>query len=83
MSLKTATRTKRQAGQVPIMYHITDETRMKKIPMKRLLSHDQTKAQLTNYFSKKLIQTPQDGGRRVVVPWENKCEATHKDVSPL
>ena len=51
--------------------------------MKQLLSQEQTKAQHTVYFSKKLIQTARDGGQPAVFEWENKFEAIHKNVTHL
>ena len=33
------TRARRQGGQQPVGYHITDSTNIAKVPMKRLLSH--------------------------------------------
>ncbi|KAK3754688.1 hypothetical protein QZH41_015388, partial [Actinostola sp. cb2023] len=39
LSLKMATRVRRQGGQPPISYHITDSTNISRVPMKKLLSH--------------------------------------------
>ena len=36
LSLKSATRDRRQGGQQPVFYHITDTTNISKVPMKRL-----------------------------------------------
>jgi hypothetical protein len=41
-SLKTFTRQRRQGGQVPVAYHVTDSTNIAKVQMKRLLSHTKT-----------------------------------------
>lgn len=41
-SLKTFTRQKRQGGQAPVAYHVTDTTNITNVEMKRLLSHTRT-----------------------------------------
>ena len=55
-SLKEATRERRQAGQDPIYYRITESTLIRKVPMKRLLSHPKTKMELTIYFAGKILE---------------------------
>ncbi len=52
-SLKTVTRDKRRQGRTPIQYQVRDDTNIKHIPMNRFLSHDKTKANLTNYIAAK------------------------------
>ena len=52
-SLKSATRDKRRQGRAPIQYQVRDDTNIKHIPMSRFLSHDKTKADLTNYLAAK------------------------------
>lgn len=54
LSLKAATRVKRQGGQAPVSYHITDTTHIAKVPLKRLLSHTKTKMKLTIYSGQKI-----------------------------
>ena len=61
-SLKSATRDKRRQGRAPIQYQVRDDTNIKHIPVSRFLSHDKTKADLTNYLAAKTIEfnsTPQ------------------------
>ena len=50
-SLKTATRSKRLGGLASVRYKITDSTKIQHIPMKKLLSHEGTKDELTMFFS--------------------------------
>lgn len=51
-SLKSATRDKRRQGRASVQYQVRDGTTIKHIPMSRFLSHDKTKADLTNYRCK-------------------------------
>lgn len=83
LSLKTATRKTRQGGQDPIYYKITDTTHIAKVPMKRLLSHVNTKMELTQYLARKTLEKGHESGKDVVVAWSNKCKATHKDMAYL
>ena len=55
-SLKSTTRDKRRQGRAPIQYQVTDDTNIKHIPMSRFLSHDKTKADLTNYLAAKTLE---------------------------
>ena len=82
-SLKEATREKRQAGQDPIYYRITDATLITKVPMKRLLSHPKTKMELTIYLAGKTLEHARQSTRPFVVAWGSQCRATHKDVEHL
>jgi len=50
-SLKNATRDKRRQGRAPIQYQVRDDTNIKHIPMSKFLSHDKTKADLTDYLA--------------------------------
>ena len=83
LSMKLATRARRQGGQQPIAYRITDATNIAKVPMKRLLSHTNTKMELASYLSLKITNSAQTNGRRVVAAWESQCKATYKDMSYL
>ena len=56
MSLKEATREKRQRGQDPIYYRITDSTNISRVSMKKLLSHTKTKMELTTYLADKAFR---------------------------
>jgi len=82
-SLKAATRDKRQSGQVPIYYRITDTTQIAKVPMKKLLSHIKTKMELTAYLGGKLIEYGENNGKQLVVAYGCEYQATHKDVQYL
>jgi len=55
-SLKNATRDKRRQGRAPIQYQVRDDTNMKHIPMSKFLSHDKTKADLTDYLAVKTLE---------------------------
>ncbi len=82
-SLKAATRVRRQGGQAPVYYHITDTTHIAKVPLKRLLSHTKTKMELTVYLGEKMKKYADRSGRKLVVAWGSECHATHKDVGHL
>ena len=56
LSLKYATRVRRQGDQDPVYYGITDSTHIGKVQMKRLLSHNKTKMELTEYLAKKALE---------------------------
>ena len=84
MSLKEATREKRQGGQDAVYYRITDSTNISKVSMKKLLSHTKTKMELTKYLAEKAMKYFRiQHGRRFVVAWGSECKATHKDVEDL
>ena len=63
LSLKSATRVRRQGDQHPVYYHVTDSTHIAKVPMKRLLSHKRSKMELTEYLSVKVIQRSECMGK--------------------
>ena len=84
MSLKAATRVKRQGGQDPVYYRITGSTHIAKVPLKRLLSHTRTKMELTVYLAEKAIQhAGRQSDKRLVVAWGSECKATHQDMTHL
>ena len=80
-SLKSATRVRRQGDQQPVYYRVTDSTHIAKVPMKRLLSHERTKMELTEYLSSKVIQKSECLGRNVIVAWGCYCQGTGCDVT--
>lgn len=82
-SLKTATRVSRLGGKDPIYYRITDTTHIANIPMKRLLSHTNTKMELTQYLARKTLERGHQTEKRVVVAWSCQCKATHTDMTYL
>jgi len=73
--LKSATRDKRRQGKAPIQYQVTDDT--KHNPMSRFLSHDKTKADLTNYLAAKTLEYNRTSHKLVITSssghtWSNK-----------
>jgi hypothetical protein len=73
-SLKEATRLKRQGNPASVYYHITPSTHIAKVTMKKLLSHINTKKELTEYFAQKIIESAQLMGRNVIVSWACECK---------
>ena len=66
VSLKYATREARLQGQRPVQYHIHDETGIKHITMKRVLSHDKTNANLVDYLAMKVLTYNTESPKLVV-----------------
>ena len=66
VSLNYATREARLQGQRPVQYQIHDETRIKHITMKRVLSHDKTNADLVDYLAMKVLIYNTDSPKLVV-----------------
>ena len=85
LSLKPATRVRRQGDQHPVYYSVTDPTHIAKVPMKRLclFSHKRTKMDLTEYLSAKVIQRSEYMEKNVIVAWGCYCQGTHFDVTHL
>ena len=83
LSVKSATRVRRQGDQDPVYYRITDSTQIGKVQMKRLLSHNKTKMELTEYLAKKSLERAEASRKHFVVAWGSQCEATHKNVLHL
>lgn len=78
ISLKSATRVRRQGGQDPVYYRITDSTHIGKVPMKKLLSHNKTKMELTEYLARKALDHAEIIGKCLVAAWGTSCEATQE-----
>ena len=77
-------REKRQGGQDPNYYRITDSTNISRVSMKKLLSHTRTKMELTYYVVDKAFKHfRRQSGRRFLVAWGSECKATFKDVGHL
>jgi len=53
------------------------------INMKRLLSHPNTKMELTVYLAQKSMEYAVQNRRRFVVSWACQCEATHQRTEHL
>ena len=66
-------------------YRITDSTNISKVPMKKLLSHNKTKRELTEYLARKAlaIDRAEIIEKRLVAAWGTACEAKHKHVVHL
>ena len=56
-SLKEETRERRRLGKAPIQYKVADDTKIKHIPLARFISHEKTKADLTDYLDKQPLIT--------------------------
>lgn len=82
-SLKTSTRNTRLGKTVAVAYHITDSTNIGNVTMKKLLSHSSTKHELTEYFSKKILDMAKDISTTIVCAWSNKAESNTFDASYL
>jgi len=54
-SLKNRTRQKRRKGKDPMQYQVRDENSIRHITLSRFLSHDHTKANLTEYLAEKTL----------------------------
>ena len=65
-SLKSTTREKRRQGKDPVQYLIRDDTSIKHIPMSRFLSHDKTKADLTEYLAARMLEYNKDSSKLVI-----------------
>ena len=68
-SLKKATRNRRLGTQIQVAYHITDTTNFAKVPLKRLLSHPNTKIELAGYLAENLMEQAWAAEQPVVVAW--------------
>ena len=75
-SLKSTTRQKRRKGKDPVQYQVRDETSIMHITMSRFLSHEQTKADLTEYLAKKTLDYNKDSSKLVIT-------RSNKDVGPF
>ena len=67
LSLKSATRIRRQGGQDPVYYRISDSTHIAKVPLKRLLSHTKTTIELAAYLAQKVKLYAGQSGKQLVV----------------
>jgi hypothetical protein len=65
-SLKSTTREKRRQGKDPVQYEVKDDTNIKHIPMTRFLSHERTKADLTEYLATKIIEYNKDSPKLII-----------------
>ena len=51
--------------------------------MKRLLSHNKAKVELTQFLARKTLEKGSHNGKVVVVALGSQCKATHKDGAYL
>ena len=83
LSLKSATRVRRQGEQQSVYYRVTDSTHFAKVLVKPLLSDKRTKMELTEYLSAKVVQRSECMGKNIIVAWGCYCQGTHFDVTHL
>ena len=67
----------------PCLFRIIDSTHITKVPLKKLLLHTKTKAELTALLAKKVKEYGQALRRQLVVAWGKECEATLKGMGHL
>ena len=79
-SLKAKTRDKRTKG-ISTRYKIADDTNIENVSLKSLLSHVETKQELTAYLSRKVTVACRENQKRYVIVYENTCE-TNVPISP-
>ncbi|KAK5912068.1 hypothetical protein CesoFtcFv8_001978 [Champsocephalus esox] len=77
-SLKSATRDKRRQGKA-IQYQVRDDANIKHIPLSRFLSHDQTKADLTDYLAAKILEYNR-GSSKVIITSASGNTRSNKDL---
>ena len=79
-SLKTATRKKRLGQSVSVHYKIDDSSKIQHLTMKRLLSHVQTKDELTVYLANKIFDYALSAKKNIVVAYrQNVCYTTENN----
>ena len=79
-SLKSRTRKKRKSGY-EIRYHIADDTDIANISLKQLLSHIETKQQLTIYLSECVISEFERLGIDYVVSYDSISKTNQECLS--
>ena len=73
-SLKFQTRVKRKKG-ILTGYKISDDTSIENISLKSVLSHIETKKDLTAYLSEKLIIYSKENHKSFIFVYENVCKS--------
>ena len=81
-SLKSKTRQKRQQGKDPVQYQVRDETSIRHITLSRFLSHDQTKANLTEYLAEKTLKYNKDSPKLIITSAAGHTRS-NRDVGPF
>ena len=79
-SLKNATREKRRHGKGPIKYQIRDDTKINHVTMSHLLSHHQTKADLTDYLAVKTLDYSKESSKLVIISASGHTKSNSKLV---
>lgn len=79
-SLKAQTRGKRTAGIEPVKFDIKDNTNIKLVSLKTLLSHNYTKSQLTEYLGKAVLHEYTNSSKNVVVVYGNATYSNKPDM---
>ena len=79
-SLKAQTRGKRAAGVDPVKFIISDSTNIKLVPLKTLLSHIETKAQLMEYLGKSLLRAFCESNKSLIVVYGTSTHANKPDL---
>ena len=78
--LKSATRDKRRQGKASIQYQVRvqDDPNIRHIPMSRFLSHDKTKADLTDYLAAKILEYR--GSSKLIITSASGHTRSNKDL---
>ena len=78
-SLKTATWKKRLRQSISVHYKIDDSSKIQHLTMKRLLSHVQTKDELTVYLANKIFDYALSESKNIVAYRQNVCYTTENN----
>ena len=79
-SLKAQTRGKRSGGVDPVKFDIKDSTSIKLVPLRTLLSHIETKSQLTEYLGKALLHEFLESRKRLIVVYGTSTYSNQPDA---
>ena len=82
-SIKAITREKRLHGIELIQFKIMDSTVITNVTMKKLLSHPDTKDELSAYISEKVFHHAGERNVNLVVTWREEIASTHCDLGFL
>ena len=75
-SLKNDTRVRRQQGNEPIHYKISADMKIASISMGKLLAHDKTKDDLTNFLSIQILKSAKIKKLKFIVSWRNNVQSS-------
>lgn len=82
-SLKDQTRAKRAKCSTPVLFHISDAMDLRYINMKQLLSHKDTKNQLTLYLKEKLLPRFASSNQLLVCAAGTDVKSNFADAVPM